>query len=211
MNEEDTNSKKGAIEPNSSLLGVPKEVIDTIVEYKLQGKSDRAVGKKVGLAHSTVNKHFHKYLEEQQATSIKNLEQTRFQQWLRFDSVIDIVFQQFDKADFKQVDWAKILTNLLREQSKLYGLNTGNININLDQRTLSGKTINGMPIEEVEEQIIAQYGKTPAEINADRITKYVEGAVESYLCLLLFGTPTTESEAETQVLKDIINIYPTRL
>tara|TARA_B100000029_G_C17462465_1_gene919035 strand:+ start:646 stop:1065 length:420 start_codon:yes stop_codon:yes gene_type:complete len=139
------------------------------------------------------------------------MEQTRFQQWLRFDRVLEIVFEEFEQRNFKAVDWAKILTNLLREQSKLYGLNTGNININLDQRTLSGKTINGMPIEEVEEQIIAQYGKTPAEINADRITKYVEGAVETYLCLLLFGTPTTESEAETQVLKDIINMDSTRL
>ena len=74
MKGEDTNSKKGAIEPSSSFYGVPKKVIDTLVEYKLQGKSDRAVAKAVGLAHSTVNKHFHKYLVEQQSSSIKNLE-----------------------------------------------------------------------------------------------------------------------------------------
>jgi len=70
MEGEDTNSKKGAIEPSSSFYGVSNKVIDTIVEYKLQGKSDKAVG----LAHSTVNKHFHKYLVEQQSSSIKNLE-----------------------------------------------------------------------------------------------------------------------------------------
>ena len=211
MNREQSNSKKGVSEQKAPFLTVPTDVIDTIVEYKLQGKSDRAVGKAVGLAHSTVNKHFHKYLEEQRTTSLKNLEQTRFTQWLRFDRVLEIVFEEFDKRDFKAVDWAKILTRLLAEQSKLYGLNTGNININLDQRTLSGDTINGMPIEEVEERFIAQYGQTPAEVNAERITKFVEGAVETYLCLLLFGTPATESEAETQILKDIINMDSTRL
>jgi len=35
MEGEDTNSKKGAIEPSSSFYGVSNKVIDTIVEYKL--------------------------------------------------------------------------------------------------------------------------------------------------------------------------------
>ena len=202
---------KGSSEQISSFKGVQNEQITKIIEYKLQGKSDRAIAKAVGVAPSTVNKHFHKYLEQEHDTNLKHLEQTRFQQWIRFDRVIDQVFEQFNKQDFKATTWATILTRLLAEQSKLYGLNTGNININLDQRKLSGKHIEGMPIEDVVEEFTRTHGMTPEEWEVKKISDYVQGTVETYLCLLLFGIPHAESEHERQLLKDIINIDPTKL
>tara|TARA_R100000008_G_scaffold84677_1_gene72710 strand:- start:265 stop:681 length:417 start_codon:yes stop_codon:yes gene_type:complete len=131
MNREYSNSKKGAIEQNSSFSSVP---IDKIMELKLLGKSDRAVAKELGVAHSTVNKHFNQQLAQLSNQARKNIENFRFQQYLRFEEVIEKCFKEFNRSDFRQTQWATILTKLLAEQSKLYGLNLGSININLDQR-----------------------------------------------------------------------------
>jgi len=187
-----TNSKKETIEQNKSLLGIP---IEQIMELKLLGKSDREVSKAVGVAHSTVNKYYHMELQKLEQEARKNIENFRFQQYLRYENLIDRVFEQFNKLDFKSTQWATILTKLLSEQAKLYGVNTGNININLDQRSYN---------QQIEDDYVAEHGKTPNEALEGKINNYIESTVKWKLSLLLFGEPYPTANADRQMLEDIL-------
>ena len=197
------NNKRELLEQDTSLLGVPDVKANQILELKLEGWTDRRVAKKVNLAPSTVNKHFHKQIQELHDVSKKNLENLRFQQYLKFDKVIALVWEEFNQRNFKAVDWAKILTRLLAEQSKLYGLNTGSINISLDQRTY----------EQGQEDLKQEYldhmtttaGKAPQQALEDKINSYVANLLETKLSLLLFGTDAPESAADVDLINDILN------
>ena len=83
MTEDNGNNTKEQDEQYSRFSIVPK---DRILNLKLGGMSDRAVAKKLNLAHSTVNKHYHKELSKQNQKQGRNLENLRFQQYLRFEN-----------------------------------------------------------------------------------------------------------------------------
>ena len=197
MKSEYTNSKKEQGDQDSSFKGVQnvqESIVNKIIELKLSGKSDRAVAKVAGVAHSTVNKYFHEYLEAGQEQSIKHLENTRFQQWLRFDRVIEQVIEQFERKDFKATQWATILTRLLAEQSKLYGFNTGNVNINLDQRQ---QREGGYWITEEE-------GEDARTELTKRWLNHVDSTIRSILCLLLLGEEYGHLPHQEELLNEIV-------
>ena len=169
-----------------------------IFELKLSGKSDRAVAKMVGVSHSTVNKQYHQQLQELAKDSQKNLENLRFQQYLRFEKVIAIALTELEGHDFRATQWATILTRLLTEQSKLYGLNTGDININLDQRE-GGVYITKEEGEEARTELTKRW------------LTHVESTVKSILCLLLLGEEYGHLPHQEELLKEVIgDIYETR-
>ena len=134
MTEDNGNNPKEEHEQNTPFSIVPK---DRILNLKLSGMSDRAVGKKLNLAHSTVNKHYHKELSKQNQSQQKNIENLRFQQYLRFERLYEVCFEQLERKNFRATQWATITAKVLSDQSRLYGLNTGDTNINIDNRQQS--------------------------------------------------------------------------
>ena len=131
MTEDNGNNPKEEHEQNTPFSIVPK---DRILNLKLSGMSDRAVGKELNLAHSTVNKHYHKELSKQNQSQQKNIENLRFQQYLRFERLLEVCFEQLERKNFRATQWATITAKVLSDQSRLYGLNTGDTNINIDNR-----------------------------------------------------------------------------
>ena len=81
MNENNGSNSKGKDLQESSFNTVGN---DRLFELKLNGKSDRAVAKMVGVSHTTVNKQYHHQLHELAKASQKNLENLRFKQYLRY-------------------------------------------------------------------------------------------------------------------------------
>ena len=76
MNENNGSNSKGKDLQESSFNTVGN---DKLFELKLNGKSDRAVAKELGISHSTVNKRYNQLLQEQAQHSKKNLENLRIQ------------------------------------------------------------------------------------------------------------------------------------
>ena len=191
MNENNGSNSKGKDLQESSFNTVGN---DKLFELKLNGKSDRAVAKELGISHSTVNKRYNQLLQEQAQHSKKNLENLRFQQYLRFEQVIAISLEELSQRNFRATAWATIVTRQLAEQSKLYGLNTGDVNINLDQR--EGTFVSDVDTEDMR------------KILRHIWINHVEGVVKGIMCQLLLGEEYGHLPHQEEYLKEIIgDIY----
>ena len=191
MNENNGSNSKGKDLQESSFNTVGN---DKLFELKLNGKSDRAVAKELGISHSTVNKRYNQLLQEQAQHSKKNLENLRFQQYLRFEQVIAISLEELSQRNFRATAWATIVTRQLAEQSKLYGLNTGDVNINLDQR--EGTFVSDVDTEDMRKKLRHKW------IN------HVAGVVKGIMCQLLLGEEYGPLPHQEEYLKEIIgDIY----
>ena len=196
MKENNGSNTKGKDLQNTPFNSVPFE---KIFELKLSGMSDRAVAKELGVSHSTVNKHYHKQLQEQSDYSRKQLENLRFQQYLRFEKIISISMEQLARQDFRATAWATIITRQLAEQSRLYGLNTGDININVDQREGRGVWIS------------QEEGEAARTEMTKKFNNHIELIIKSIMCVLLLGEEYANEPHQDNYLKEIIgDIYGTR-
>ena len=185
MTEDNGNNPKEQGEQDSRFLAVPK---GRILNLKLGGMSDRAVAKKLNLAHSTVNKHYHKELTRQNKTQERNLENLRFQQYLRFERLLEVCFEQLGQKDFRATQWATITAKVLSDQSRLYGLNTGDTNINIDNR---------------QQTIEADGTDYKAELNK-RITNHVKWQVKYIVGTYLLGEEYKNLPEQDELLKEYL-------
>ena len=194
MSEDNGNITKGNKEQDNPFSIIPK---DRILNLKLSGMSDRAVGKELNLAHSTVNKHYHKELSKQNQHQQKNLENLRFQQYLRYERVYEVCFEQLERKNFRATQWATIATKVLSEQSKLYGLNTGDLNINIDQRNQYINPDRNHPDN------VAVREKLAKSMNG-----FIRQQVSFIICALLLGQEYKNLPEQDKLLKEYIgDIY----
>jgi len=127
------NNAKRKNEQNMSIFN------ERVLSFKLKGLSDRAVAKKLKVAHSTINKAYHKQLKQMAEQSSKNIDNLRIQQFMRYEQIWElctrVLFEDPEsRGTISQKDWTPLAIKCLAEQSKLFGLNTGDLNISIDNR-----------------------------------------------------------------------------
>ena len=180
--------KKGDHDSNAPFISVSNEQVNKIMEYKLKGKTDTEVARTLDLAQSTVNKHYHKKLKELADTSNKDLDNLRFQQYLRFERVFELAMERLSRNDYESSKWATIVTRLLTDQSRLYGLNSTDTNINIDNR----------------QQTIESNGIDPREELSKRINNHVKWQVKATLCMYVIGEELNGTPTQEARLKELL-------
>ena len=185
------NTNEGEKNPNMSLFN------ERVMSLKLKGVSDRAAAKKLKVAHSTINKAYHKQLKELAKTSSKNIDNLRIQQYLRYEQVWELcskaMFKDGDYAGtMTQKEWTPLAIKCLSEQSKLFGLNTGDLNISIDNR---------------EQNLTMEDGQDPSAVLAKRISKMMDRHIKLIICSLVLGEEYTGTPEQHERLDPLIQDF----
>ena len=182
---------KGDLDSKAPFISVSNDQVNKIMEYKLKGKTDTEVARALDLAQSTVNKHYHKKLKELADSTNKDLDNLRFQQYLRFERVFEVAIERLLRNDWEASKWATVCARLLTDQSRLYGLNSSDTNINIDNR----------------QQTIESDGIDYKSELMKRMTNHIKWQVKATLCMYVLGeehngTPTQEARLK-ELLGDL--------
>ena len=184
------NNAKGKNEQNMSIFN------ERVLSFKLKGLSDRAVAKKLKVAHSTINKAYHKQLKQMAEQSSKNIDNLRIQQFMRYEQIWElctrVLFEDPEsRGTISQREWTPLAIKCLAEQSKLFGLNTGDLNISIDNREQTLNADNTDYRDELQK----------------RITNMMNYNIKLVICALVLGEEYIGTPEQSERLDPLIQDF----
>jgi ATP-dependent phosphoenolpyruvate carboxykinase len=184
------NNSKGKNEQNMAIFN------ESVMSLKLKGLSDRAAAKELNVAHSTINKAYHKQLKLMAEQSSKNIDNLRIQQFMRYEQVWQLCSRVlFDdpesRGTMSQREWTPLAIKCLAEQSKLFGLNTGDLNISIDNREQTLNTDNTDYRGELQK----------------RITNMMNYNIKSIICQLILGEEYIGTPEQSERLDPLVQDF----